>query len=215
MGLLMGIVLAACGGSETTPRPYGYPRMSLPPHVYDTLRCDGCPFTFEYPAYGQVMFEDYDSCRFDIRFRKQEVRWHITLEWLSDDFGYHAAAEKYRGMVHTHSQKGRVYEEPIDNAEGLGRLYELYGEVPSPATAFYSDSTNWALEMAVYLPTALKNDSLAPMIEHMKGELKHTLQTFRFTGTQETHRPQATEAGCDYPTAGKWYGNRPHNLLDK
>jgi gliding motility-associated lipoprotein GldD len=180
-GAAVLLLMAGCSGDELKPKPHGFPRMELPPHQYKTFDCERCPFTFDYPVYGSVTFVHPDSCRFDIVFDRFGCKWHFTLEHLDEEsYTYRQAFEKYRSMIYQHSRKGKVYEEPIQLSEGVGRFFELYGEVPTSAQFFFSDSSRYAVENSFYFRTALRNDSLAPVIDYMKQDLWHALETFEW-----------------------------------
>jgi gliding motility-associated lipoprotein GldD len=57
---------------------------------------------------------------------------------------------------------------------------ELTGEVPTQFQFFVTDSTSHFLRGALYFNTALKNDSLAPVIEYIKIDLAHLINTVTF-----------------------------------
>ena len=54
---------------------------------------------------------------------------------------------------------------------------ELSGEVPSQFQFFSTDSTQHFLRGALYFPTATKNDSLKPIIDFIKVDIIHMLNT--------------------------------------
>jgi len=53
----------------------------------------------------------------------------------------------------------------------------LSGEVPSQFQFHITDSTQHFLRGALYFRTATKNDSLAPVIEYVKKDIVHLLNT--------------------------------------
>jgi gliding motility-associated lipoprotein GldD len=57
---------------------------------------------------------------------------------------------------------------------------ELSGEVPTQFQFFVTDSTTHFLRGAVYFNTAMKNDSLAPVIEYLKIDMTHLMNTLKF-----------------------------------
>ncbi len=57
---------------------------------------------------------------------------------------------------------------------------ELTGEVPTQFQFFVTDSTSHFLRGAVYFNTALKNDSLAPIIEYIKIDMAHLINSVNF-----------------------------------
>jgi gliding motility-associated lipoprotein GldD len=57
---------------------------------------------------------------------------------------------------------------------------ELSGEVPTQFQFFVTDSTDHFLRGALYFNTAMKNDSLAPVIEYIKVDMIHLINTLEF-----------------------------------
>jgi hypothetical protein len=113
------------------------------------------------------------------------------VEFLGPNYGFAAAYEKYRGMIYRHSNKGRIYETATQTEHGTGRFFEIYGEVPTSAQMLFSDSVRYSVETSFYFDTALQNDSLAPVIEFIKQDLRHLQGTIRWkNGWQRPTSPQ-------------------------
>ena len=55
-------------------------------------------------------------------------------------------------------------------------MYELFGTVGVPAQVFYSDSVDVVMA-SFYFATAVRNDSLSPVIDFMKADLKHMAES--------------------------------------
>lgn len=54
---------------------------------------------------------------------------------------------------------------------------ELSGEVPTPFQFYSTDSAQHFIRGALYFRTASKNDSLAPVIDYVKKDIIHMLNT--------------------------------------
>ncbi|MEO1449668.1 MAG: hypothetical protein AAFV07_09060 [Bacteroidota bacterium] len=174
--------LAACQSYEPYPRPYAYPRIDLPKATtYQTFQTQSCPFTFAYPSTAKISRDNDDSCWVDINFPEYDLTWHITYrdtrETNKDKATYF---EDYRRLVYKHTQKARdIQARPISYPAGSGTWFDLYGNVGTPSQIFMHDSTEQQIVMmSFYFQTALKNDSLQPVIEYMKGEVDKMLGTF-------------------------------------
>ena len=61
-----------------------------------------------------------------------------------------------------------------------GVVAELSGEVPTQFQFFVTDSTDHFLRGALYFNTAMKNDSLAPVIEYIKVDMAHLMNSVKF-----------------------------------
>jgi len=180
--VLICILNGGCNNSPAPyPRPMGYPRIDLPSEVsYDTYQSEICPFNFEYPEYGEISAEREDSCWVDIYFPPFDCKWHITyrnIEQSGKPRFVHQ--EEHRGLVYQHSkQASNIRNTEMSYDQGYGTLYEIYGNVGTPAQFFYSDSLDQHLVMtSFYFNTATKNDSLLPVINYMKKELQHMIQS--------------------------------------
>ncbi len=168
----------ACS-SDPQPKPWGYHRILLPKHQYQRYDNPNCPFTFEIPIYGQVLNEDNDSCYLDIDFPQFAARWHITTrDFRREQTDFFASYEDYRELVYKHTKKAtEIKEEILRYPNGVGVFFELYGEVPTSAQFFFSDTTRYAMILTFYFNTATKNDSLKPIIDFMKEDLKHLIKS--------------------------------------
>lgn len=176
---IMVLILEACSqANDPFPRPKGWPRIDLPEHAYQKFENQVCPFTFEYPQIGQIERQKADSCWMDLYFKDFECRWHVTYRYVPgsgktvvDHF------EEYRKLVFKHIQKvQQIKENPLQGKNGSGVMYELFGTVGVPAQVFYSDSVHLVMA-SFYFDTAVRNDSLAPVIDFMKEDLKHMAES--------------------------------------
>ena len=61
-----------------------------------------------------------------------------------------------------------------------GVVAELQGELPTQFQFFVTDSTEHFLRGALYFNTAMKNDSLAPVIEYIKVDMAHLMNSVKF-----------------------------------
>jgi gliding motility-associated lipoprotein GldD len=156
---------------------------SLAQRQYQTFRSEVCPFTFEYPSSGQIVRNNADSCWVSIRFDRYDLTWHLTYRNASASGKPRAVHfEEYRRLVYQHSKKSsRIEENPFALPQGDGFLFEVYGEVGTPAQVFFSDSTQEDLLMlSFYYQDATTRDSLQPVTQYMKDELLYTLQSLQW-----------------------------------
>ena len=59
-------------------------------------------------------------------------------------------------------------------------LFKIDGDVPSPYQFYTTDSTRNFIRGAIYLPTATKNDSLAPIIDYLQKDMVQLLNTLKW-----------------------------------
>ncbi len=177
---LMFISLIACK-EIPSPKLPAYPRIIFPEHEYQIFNSPKCPFTFEFPKLGTIGDRRIDSCWVDIDIPRYECKFHITYKPLNQKVNYYSAYEDYRRLIYKHSQKAsEIVETPIRESNGLGTFFEIYGEVPTSAQFFFSDSIKHAVMCSFYFETALKNDSLKPVIDYFKKDIKHLIRSIRW-----------------------------------
>lgn len=178
------LLTLACQDYTPYPRPFAFPRIELPAQTrYESLQSPACPFTFEYPKGGQKTRDLQDSCWVDLRFPSYSLTWHITHRHVPRSGKSRSQHyEEYRRLVYKHTQKAtQITETPIQGPTGQGILFETYGEVGTPAQVFYYDSLEQNVVMlSFYFRTAEKNDSLAPVIDYMKGQVLHAVETLEW-----------------------------------
>jgi gliding motility-associated lipoprotein GldD len=130
---------------------------------------------------GEVERQRDDSCWADFYFPQFDCRWHITYRNIPESGktrGEHY--EEYRKLVFKHIQKvSQIQDTPVEFANGFGTLFELYGTVAVPAQLLYGDSTHLVM-VSFYFDNAIRDDSLAPVINFMKDDLRHFAQTLKW-----------------------------------
>lgn len=189
---LLGFILTlfSCGSAseeENTamPRPRGFPAIDIPPHQYQALE-EGHPFSFELSKQAVVKKDT---------FALSEPHWmyiyyprwdaFIQLTYKSVEGDRKRLDKMIRDsyvLASKHQMKANRIEDAILTTRD-GRkatVIELEGEVATPFQFFATDSTSHFLRGAVYLNTATKNDSLAPVIRYLKQDAIHLIQTLRW-----------------------------------
>lgn len=167
------------------PKPKGYNRIEIPISNYIAL-IDSLPYKFEYSEMAKV---------------NQDTSWISEKYWLDLDYQKFGATvqitykpinknqqileelinDSYR-LTSKHNVKAYAIEEviiPIKNGD-FATIMELSGEVPSQFQFHITDSVNHFLRGALYFRSSTKNDSLAPVINHIKQDMIHLLNTLQW-----------------------------------
>jgi gliding motility-associated lipoprotein GldD len=189
---LLGFMLTlfSCGTAseeENTamPRPKGFPAMEIPPHKYQALE-NGHPFSFELSMHAVVKKDTFALAEPHWMYIYYP-RWDafIQLTYKSVEGDRKRLDKMIRDsyvLASKHQMKANRIEDAILTTRD-GRkatVIELEGEVATPFQFFATDSTSHFLRGAVYLNTATKNDSLAPVIRYLKQDAIHLIQTLRW-----------------------------------
>lgn len=124
-----------------------------------------------------------DSCWVDIDFPRYDLKWHITYRNVEESQKSRSEHfEEYRKMIYKHSKQAtQIVPSPVSVDAGEGTFFEIYGNVGTPAQVFLYDSTEQhVMMMSFYFQTALKNDSLFPVINYMKEEVQHMVRSIQW-----------------------------------
>lgn len=181
------LLLTGCG-SEYVPKPKGYNRIDLPEHKYTMLE-EKHPYKFEHSVYAEV---SKDTSRIaephwiDINYPQHGAQVQLTYKSLEGKDKHNTLNElneDARKLIAKHQIKAYAIEELMlkTKSGNTAHMFELSGEVPSQFQFYTTDSTKHFLRGALYFRTATKNDSLAPVIQHIKEDMVHLLKTLEWT----------------------------------
>lgn len=192
--ILFGLILAmglcvlfsACKQKPLPePKPMGYFRIDLPGHQYRTLDT-ALPFRYEQSVFASTTIErqkdntlwmtvSYPDLKASLRFTCFEVKNADSLRNLM------ILEDK---MVKFHYQKAddvqfSVIHDPESNL--WGQTYEIFGkEVATPFQFWLTDSTHRFVRATLYFDETPNNDSLQPVIQYLKEDALHLINTFEW-----------------------------------
>lgn len=188
--LLPALALLLSGAGCTpdyTPRPRGWNRIDLPRPAYQSLR-SAHPYTFEISRYAREL---RDSSGFAVNkphwININYPRFQATIQLTYEDLrGRPGALQSLiadaRKLTSKHEVKASgIREQVLQTETGLtADVFDLSGEVPSQFQFYVTDSTHHFLRGALYFRTAVANDSLRPVIDFIRVDAVHLLNTLRF-----------------------------------
>ncbi|SNS31584.1 protein involved in gliding motility GldD [Belliella buryatensis] len=182
--ILVMMFLSGCGG-DYLPRPMGYNRIDLPEHSFESLP-DSFPYLFEKPQAATVEQDSFnlkEDAWINLHYIEMGAKVHLTYLSLGSQAGdVKLVLNDAINLTAKHQIKAYGIEESVLlTPKGYtGVVAELSGEVPTQFQFFVTDSTKHFLRGALYFDTAMKNDSLAPVIEHIKIDMMHLINTLEF-----------------------------------
>lgn len=186
--IVIGLFFTACQ-SEYIPKPKGYNRIDLEPHDYASLP-DTLPYAFEYSEHAEVLPDtSYNAEPYWLNVYYPDHQANIQLTYKniaqSDEMLESLLEDSYQLTVNHQIKASAIEERVIGTPSGKRALIaELSGEVPSQFQFYVTDSTQHFLRGALYFRTATQNDSLAPVIEYIKIDIIHLLNTLRWEGEE-------------------------------
>jgi gliding motility-associated lipoprotein GldD len=181
---LTASVFLACE-SDYLPKPKGYNRIDLPEKNFQRLQANH-PYTFEHSQHTKIEADEFNPQEenwINLNYKDMEAKVHLTYKPI------HGKEENLKNylsdainLTSKHQVKAYGIEESVLRTPHgyTGVVAELSGEVPTQFQFFVTDSTQHFLRGALYFNLAHKNDSLAPVIEYIKLDMMHLINTLEF-----------------------------------
>lgn len=182
--IISGIILFACG-QNYVPKPTGYFRIDLPEHTYRTFDTT-FPYTFEI---GRITTIEHDKFSpeepywINIVYPKFKGRIHLSYKKVDNNLNQYlddAFKMANKHIPKANSIKQRVINTPEHHVYGL--IYDITGSETASAYQFFlTDSLHHFVRGALYFSVTPNNDSLQPVIEFIKKDVEHMIETFKWT----------------------------------
>jgi gliding motility-associated lipoprotein GldD len=185
------VIFCTTGCREiSVPKPKGYFRIDLPSKSYLKFNEDpsenlSLPFSFEYPAYGQLSVnKEYskDPGWFNIEFPPFKAKIYLTYKNVGNDFAG-LMEQTYKMNVKNHVSKADAINEVkyINNENRVyGVLYDLKGNTASAVQFYITDSVKHYLRGSLYFTAEPDADSLAPVINFFRDDIIHLIETLKW-----------------------------------
>lgn len=178
-------IISCQENANYTPKPKGYNRIDLPQHAYQALP-DSFPYSFQYSEHAKILPDSSwiaEPYWINIYYPEMEANVQLTYKPIQ---GSEAKLEEHFRDSYKLTAKHQIKAYSIE--EGMLRtpsgklavVNELSGEVPSQFQFYTTDSTEHFLRGALYFRTSTKNDSLAPVIEYVKKDIVHMINTLEW-----------------------------------
>lgn len=186
--LVISLIAISCN-SEYTPRPRGYFKIDLPKKAYKSFDQAGYPYTFEYPAYGNVI---KDSLFFDqhpenpywinIDFPTFNGRIHLSYKEIGKNKFDSLVKDAFEMSYKQHTYRASAIQpEQFTTSNGSSGVYfTLKGNAATGNQFFVTDSTKHFLRGALYFAATPNADSLQPVNDFLKADLWHLINTLKW-----------------------------------
>ncbi len=188
--LLLAVLLFSCEDpSLQMQKPRGYFKINFPEKKYQLFNKAGFPYEFEYPVYGHII---QDSLFFDekaenpywinvdfpdfegrIHLSYKDIRKHNFDSLVNDAFTMSYKQHTYRASA----IESEVFKTP-NNVSGI--YFTLKGNAATANQFFATDSTTHFLRGALYFSATPNEDSLKPVNNFLKEDLRHLLSTLKW-----------------------------------
>lgn len=184
LSLLLFLGLSACEQTYV-PKPKAYNRIDLPKHAYQSLP-DTFPYNFVYSEYAELSRDSFPKAGryfINLYYPVFDAIIQITYKDLTKpQNNIERLLTDAFDLTMKHNSKAYSIEESLIALRNnqVASIAELAGEVPTQFQFFTTDSTYHFFRGALYFNTALKNDSLRPIIEYIKKDAVEMLNSFEW-----------------------------------
>ena len=165
-----------------TPKPRGFFRIDLPKKSYVKLSSN-YPYSFNYANCANVNNNPNPENKYWINIEYPKINGIIHISYLPIKNNFAKIVEETRKLAYKHTIKADAINEKIySNHEKkvYGILYEIEGNAASSVQFFLTDSIHNYLRGALYFSSNPNKDSLAPVINYVKEDIKVLIETFEW-----------------------------------
>lgn len=165
------------------PRPYGYFRVTIPEHNYKSLDTLNLPYKFEISTLTKIKLQDGDEPFWiDIIYPMLNAKIHCSYKPVQNNLL--ELSEDARRFAYAHSNRSDgIVEIAFENPEEevFGIFYDIKGNVASPVQLTATDSVRRFFRGALYFENVPNKDSIAPMLDYVREDMIHLMETFEWT----------------------------------
>ena len=166
-----------------TPKPYGYYRIHFPEKKWISLTDSTLPYHFGMAQ--EAILEPYTGNNtelgwININYPQYNAKIHITYKQIKNDSLQKFSEECHR-LAYEHSIKAEsINEKSFHNDDLFGLIYFIEGNTASSTQFYATDSTRNFIHGALYFNQLPDNDSLAPVINHLRKDIINLIETLQF-----------------------------------
>ncbi|NME70401.1 gliding motility lipoprotein GldD [Flammeovirga aprica] len=193
IALLLSCCIYSCGGSTEEaffPKPRGYYRINLPEHQYKSEEfkkgeLKDYPYLFEVASNAVVVPDESfmsEPYWIEVQYPSLNAMVDISYKKLLNYDSLVGYINTSNTLTFKHDVRATAIDEYTTTTEkGYSAvMYEIDGDVPSQFQFFVTDSAQHFFRAALYFPTSTQNDSLAPVIEYIKEDMLHMMNTLEW-----------------------------------
>jgi len=180
--------LVACN-STYTPKPKGYFKIDFPEKKYQLFQQPGYPYSFEYPVYASIIKDTSffgeateNPWWINIDFPQFNGKVHVSYKQVGVNSFDKLVSDAYT-MTNKHTTKAySINDSLMQTPNGVHGIYfKVGGNVATANQFFLTDTSNHFLRGVLYFDAAPNEDSLNNVNDFLQQDLKHMINTFRWT----------------------------------
>lgn len=176
------LIFTSCG-KTSIPRPYGYFRVDLPPHSYSQFDSAALPYSFDLSEFAQVNGRSQKGESYWIDINYPALNASVYCSYKPVHGNLYDLLEDTRKIVYKHTVRADAIDDNIfinRPQKVYGIFYDLEGNTASQAQFILTDSTQHFFRAALYFDNVPNKDSIAPMAEYVKQDMKRMMESFKW-----------------------------------
>ncbi len=178
--VIISVFIFGCD-EVTVPKPKGYFHITLPAKKYQHFQ-SACPFEFDIASIAKMARKDSASCFYNLEYPQWKATIYLSylpikndLKELIDD--EHRRKEKHIQLASSIEDSVFIFADKHVSAT----VFNINGtKTATPLQFFITDSTQHFFRGALYFYHSPNNDSVAPIIQYIKEDVRKLIQTFKW-----------------------------------
>lgn len=204
--ILVAFALSSCEPDVVyTPRPRGYFRIELPAKNYVQYDSTGVPYTMEIPDYARMFpssAPDAPSTWKDLYFGEFKATLYMSYHEITSDSLFAELINQSWELTEAHHEKSQALKDSLilrPDDRVFGTVIELGGSAASLLQFYLTDSTKNFIRGSLYFYAVPNKDSLAPVLNYIKDDVFHIVETLKWKETSVQFTPPNITAYPEQP----------------
>ena len=173
------LFLFSCG-QNYQPKPKGFQRYNLPTPKHETITVSNY-YLFEKNKLAKLDLNK-ELNWLNLSYKKQGAEILITFKQIRTPNDLLLYIHESYKLINKHKVRASsILETNIETVNGKHAvLIDIKGEVPSPFQFITTDSSKNFLRAALYFERPIKGDSISPVVDYLKKDMIHILNTLQW-----------------------------------
>ena len=205
IAVLIAFILSSCEPDVvSTPRPIGYFRIALPEKNYKLYSDSSAPYTIEIPEYSRMYRSsapDAPATWKDLYFGEFKATLYMSYHEITSDSLFAQLINQSWELTEAHHEMSQAMKDslilrPEDRV--FGTVIELGGNAASLVQFYLTDSVKNFIRGSLYFWAVPNKDSLQPVVDYIKKDVFHIVETLKWTQPAERIRFEAPKASDEH-----------------
>ena len=173
------LIIFSCG-QNYQPKPKGLNQIYLPAPDYASVNVSN-HYSFEKNRLASVN-ENKKYDWFNLSYFNQSAELLITYKKINSPIHLKGLIDESYRLISKHQKKAsKIIETDIRSQKGHNAtIIDIKGEVPTPFQFIVTDTTTNFIRAALYFEKPIKGDSVRPVVEYIKRDMIHLLNTLNW-----------------------------------